>query len=78
MKDKINGILVKKHDNTAKISVTRIARNKLYGKQYKITKNYLVYNPKDIGEIGNTVEIVPTRPISRRIRWQLKKVYKED
>ncbi len=77
MKAKITGELIKKVNATATVSVTRLRRHRLYGKQYRITKKFYASNPKDIGKVGDTVEITETRPISKNIRWNLEKVVKE-
>ena len=74
MSDKIVGKIVKLSPATTKVSVERVKKHRLYGKQYKITKKFLVDNTKNIGEIGNIVEIIQTKPVSKNKRWKISKI----
>lgn len=76
MNDRIIGQLMSKNKKTAKVTVVRYSRSKIYGKHFKITKRYIADNPHDIGDIGSDVELIPSRPISRNKRWQLSKIIK--
>lgn len=59
-------------EKTLKVVSTSYKKHKLYGKYITTHKNYLVdYNGQKVS-IGEEVEIVSTRPISKRKRWALK------
>ena len=60
-------------DKTAVVAVTRLKTHPLYGKKYRVTRKYLVHDPDNSAEVGQQVEIVEGRPISRRKRWALAK-----
>ena len=57
---------------TLKVVATSYKKHKLYGKYITTHKNYLVdYNGQEVN-VGDEVEIVSTRPISKRKKWALK------
>ena len=59
-------------EKTLKVVSTSYKKHKLYGKYITTHKNYLVdYNGQKVN-IGDEVEIVSTRPISKRKKWALK------
>lgn len=69
MKVKIEKIIDEK---TLKVVATSYKKHKLYGKYITTHKNYLVdYNGQKVN-VGDEVEIVSTRPISKRKKWALK------
>ncbi len=66
------GIIVKKSgDKTVKVEVNEYRPHPKYKKRYRITKNFLVHDEKNTGEIGQEVTIQPTAPISKRKSWTL-------
>lgn len=59
--------------NTVAVLVTRTAKNKLYKKTYTQSKKYLVHD--DLGvKMGDIVEIVKIRPVSKMKHWKVAKV----
>jgi small subunit ribosomal protein S17 len=56
------------------VAVERQVRNGLYGKTERRTSKFMVHDEKNEAKIGDTVEIVETRPMSRRKRWTLTRV----
>lgn len=65
-------------EKTAKVSVSRVIRHKKYFKELKVRKNYLVHNEvADIG-VGDIVEIVEGRPISKNKSFKISKIIKKN
>jgi small subunit ribosomal protein S17 len=60
---------------TIKVQVDRSSRHPLYGKVIRSHKQYLVHDEKDC-QVGDEVQIVESRPISKRKRWVVEKVLK--
>lgn len=56
-------------NSTAVVVVSRRKTHRIYGKQYKLDKKYLVHDPKSILKAGARVSIAETKPISKRKRW---------
>ena len=52
-------------DKTAVVIVERTKNSKLYSKKYSVSKKYKVHNPENNIKIGDIVEIMESRPISK-------------
>lgn len=60
------GVVVKTAmKDTATVRVDRYVKNAKYKKYMTRSKKYLVHNPGDAAQVGDTVTIVATRPISK-------------
>jgi small subunit ribosomal protein S17 len=56
------------------VAVQWQVRHGLYGKTERRTSKFMVHDEENTAKVGDTVEIVETRPLSRRKRWTLKRV----
>ncbi|MEK9182542.1 MAG: 30S ribosomal protein S17 [Patescibacteria group bacterium] len=66
----LKGVVVgDKMDKTIVISVSRFIKHPLYGKFYKVSKKYKAHDEGNKYKIGDTVEIIETRPISKDKRF---------
>jgi small subunit ribosomal protein S17 len=62
----LKGVVVgDKMDKTIVVSVSRFIKHPLYGKFYKVNKKYKAHDENNKYKIGDKVEIVETRPISK-------------
>lgn len=61
-------------DKTIIVAVARRVTHPVYGKQYTVTKKFAVHDEKNEAHKGDRVEIVETRPLSRRKTWALVKI----
>lgn len=68
MKVKVLNII---DDNTFKAQATSYKKHPKYGKYITRHKNYLVHSAGKKVEVGQEVEIVSSRPISKTKRWAL-------
>jgi len=59
------------------VAVEWQVRHGLYGKTERRTSKFMVHDEENSAKVGDTVEIVETRPLSRRKRWTLKKVLRK-
>ena len=59
------------------VAVEWQVRHGLYGKTERRTSKFMVHDENGEARIGDTVEIVETRPLSRRKRWMLKRVVRQ-
>ena len=63
----LEGVVVKSAmKDTVTVSVSRFVRHPKYKKYQRKTKKYLVHNPGNSVQVGDTVTIRETRPISKR------------
>jgi small subunit ribosomal protein S17 len=59
------------------VAVEWQVRHGLYGKTERRTSKFMVHDAENSAKVGDTVEIVETRPLSRRKRWTLKRVVRK-
>lgn len=72
---KLSGrISANKMDKTVVVTVTRRVKHPLYGK-YVVRKSRMkVHDPANECKIGDRIEIVETRPISKDKRWKVNRI----
>jgi small subunit ribosomal protein S17 len=56
------------------VAVERQVRHPLYGKIQRRTSTFLAHNEGDAAKVGDVVEIVEGRPLSRRKRWVVARI----
>jgi small subunit ribosomal protein S17 len=59
------------------VAVEWQVRHGLYGKTERRTSKFMVHDEEGAAKLGDTVEIVETRPLSRRKRWTLKRIVRQ-
>ena len=58
-------------DKTVTINVERQFPHPLYGKAVKRTKKYHAHDENNEYQVGDTVRIIETRPLSKTKRWRV-------
>ena len=62
----LSGVVVSdKMNKTIVVSVSRFIKHPKYGKFYKVNKKYKTHDEENKYKIGDKVEIIETRPISK-------------
>jgi len=61
-------------NKTIVVAVARRVTHPVYGKQYTVTKRFAAHDEKNEAHVGDKVEIVETRPISKNKTWTLGRV----
>lgn len=61
-----------KADKTITVEVTRTVRHKRYNKFIKRRARYHAHDEQNQCDIGDTVSIVESRPLSATKRWRLR------
>lgn len=75
MAKKIVGLVTSdKQDKTIVVTETSRRTHPLYGKQYTRSRKYSAHDEKNEAKVGDRVEIVECRPISRHKSFTLEKV----
>lgn len=70
----LNGVVVSdKMDKTIVVSVSRFVKHPKYGKFYNVSKKYKAHDEENKYKIGDKVEIVETRPISKDKKFKVVK-----
>ncbi|PIZ85918.1 30S ribosomal protein S17 [Candidatus Nomurabacteria bacterium CG_4_9_14_0_2_um_filter_32_10] len=68
----LNGIVVSdKMNKTVVVSVSRFVKHLKYGKFYKINKKYKAHDEENKYKIGDKIEIIETKPMSKDKRFRV-------
>ena len=73
-KSMIGNVTSNKMDKTVVVQVEAIKKHPLYKKQIKVRKSYKAHDKNNECNIGDRVEIIETRPLSRDKRWRVSKI----
>jgi len=69
-KETIQGQVVSdKMDKTVVVAVQTASRHPLYKKAMRRVRKYMAHDEANACRVGDTVEIIETRPLSHRKRW---------
>jgi small subunit ribosomal protein S17 len=60
-----------KMDKTVVVAVTRTRRHPIYGKVVRMVKKYKAHDENNECRVGDTVQIIESKPISRHKRWSV-------
>jgi small subunit ribosomal protein S17 len=73
-KKRAGRVVSNKMDKTVVVRIERTLRHPLYGKIIKRAKHFKAHDPKNECQIGDRVEIVETRPLSKDKRWRVTRI----
>ena len=62
------------NDKTIVVSVEERKPHPIYGKMITSTKKYNAHDEENTAGVGDTVQIMETRPLSKMKRWRLYKI----
>ena len=69
------GVVVSdKMDKTIVIAAKFKEKHPIYGKFVQKTKKYHAHDEKNEAHVGDTVQVMETRPLSRTKRWRLVQI----
>jgi small subunit ribosomal protein S17 len=75
--EKVGVVISNKMQKSIVVAVEWHVRHGLYGKAERRTSTFMVHDEDNAAKPGDIVEIVETRPLSRRKRWGLKRVVRQ-
>ncbi len=67
-------VVSNKMDRTVVVQVERQSRHRLYKKLMRRRSKLVVHDPNSVAMVGDLVEVIESRPISKTKRWHLVKV----
>ena len=73
-KERIGVVTSDKMDKSIVVSVERKVKHPKYGKFVKKTKKFVAHDETNDCNIGDTVKIMETRPLSRTKNWRLVEI----
>lgn len=73
-KKKVGTVVSDKMDKTVVVRVERLVPHDVYKKYVKRRVTYKAHDEKNEFQVGDRVEIVETRPMSRDKRWRVSRL----
>jgi len=73
-KERMGVVFSNKMDKTITVAVKWKEKHPIYGKFVNKTKKYHAHDEKNECNIGDTVKIMETRPLSKTKRWRLVQI----
>lgn len=73
-KDRIGVVMSDKMDKSIVVAVERKVKHPKYGKFVKKTSKFFAHDEKNECNIGDTVRIMETRPLSKLKNWRLVEI----
>jgi small subunit ribosomal protein S17 len=67
-------VVSNKMDKSIVVTTERKVRDEVYGKQLRYTSRFMAHDEHNEAKVGDTVAMVPSRPLSRRKRWVVTRV----
>ena len=73
-KERIGIVTSNKMDKSIVVSVVKRVKHPMYGKFVLQTKKFVAHDEKNDCNIGDTVRIMETRPLSKTKSWRLVEI----
>ena len=73
-KERVGLVVSDKMDKSITIVVERKVKHPIYGKFVKKTSKFMAHDEKNDCNIGDTVKIMETRPLSKNKCWRLVEI----
>lgn len=73
-KERVGLVTSDKMDKTIVVSVEKRVKHPMYGKFIKFTKKFHAHDEKNECNLGDTVKIMETRPLSKTKRWRVVEI----
>ncbi len=73
-KDRTGVVVSNKMDKSIVVQITRKVKHPVYGKIVKKSSKFMAHDEKNDCNIGDTVRIMETRPLSKDKCWRLVEI----
>ena len=73
-KVRVGRVVSDKMDKTVVVAIETPKRHPLYKKTVKRTVKYKAHDENNQCQLGDTVQIIETRPLSRQKRWRVAEI----
>jgi len=67
----IGTVVSDRMDKTALVLVNRLTQHPVYKKYIRKRSKYMAHDPLNRCRVGDKVQIIESRPLSKRKRWQV-------
>lgn len=65
------------NDKTITVLVESHRKHPIYGKNIKVSKKFTAHDEQNLAKVGDIVEIMETRPLSRTKRYRLVRIVQQ-
>jgi small subunit ribosomal protein S17 len=73
-KERVGVVKSNKMDKSVTVSIERKERHSMYGKFVKKSSTFVAHDDKNDCNIGDTVRIMETRPLSKTKNWRVVEI----
>ena len=73
-KERVGVVVSNKMEKSIVVSEVKKVKHPMYGKFVLKTKKYIAHDEKNDCNIGDTVKIMETRPLSKSKRWRMVEI----
>ncbi|MFO7789500.1 MAG: 30S ribosomal protein S17 [Bacteroidota bacterium] len=73
-KERIGIVVSNKMDKSITVNIKRKEKHPIYGKFVNKSNNFTAHDEENKCDIGDTVRIMETRPISKNKKWRLVEI----
>ncbi len=73
---KVGRVVSTKMEKTVVVAVATTATHRLYHRTIKKTKKFHAHDEENQCKVGDVVEIVSSRPLSKTKRWRVREIVK--
>jgi len=73
-KSRVGVVVSDKMQKTIVVSIQELVQHKLYKKSVKRTVKFMAHDENNEAHIGDKVQIMETRPLSKHKRWRLVQI----
>jgi small subunit ribosomal protein S17 len=73
---KVGRVISNKMEKTITVAVESLKKHRIYKRTFKQTKHFYAHDEENICQIGDTVRIEESRPVSKLKHWRLVEVIK--
>ena len=73
-KERVGKVVSNKMQKSISVSMDRKVKHPIYGKFMTKTTKFMAHDEKNEANVGDTVRIMETRPLSKNKRWRLVEI----
>lgn len=73
-KERVGVVTSNKMEKSIVVAVERKVKHPMYGKFVKMTTKFVAHDEQNTCNIGDTVKIMETRPLSKSKNWRLVEI----
>ena len=73
-KERVGKVVSNKMQKSITVAMDRKVKHSIYGKFMTKTTKFMAHDEKNEANIGDTVRIMETRPLSKNKRWRLVEI----